>query len=740
MGHVNEIYLMRQDYLTRNWEYTYCHHSEFKYEILQNITYLYRSGNSKKKVSYNNCIIMADTETSRNTIKKSKNVTRLPSGYTARDNHVCAWTISIRAFELNICTLWGHKPSTFCDTLAEIIKQLDGDITLVYFHNMAYDYTFLRRFMFKKFGKPIKALNIKPHYPLFLRFANGLEIRDSLILAQKSLDMWAKDLKVPHQKAVGKWNYKKYRSQKAKYNKNELEYIEHDTLAGVECLNATMNSLKKNVFSMPYTSTGIIRYDIRKIGLDNGANDLFKLIAPTYEQYIKLTKLFHGGYVHANRFYIDTLITELEHGLVECYDFASSYPFCMLVFKYPMERFTPIPDMKLSEIAEKGKNTAYMFKWIGYKVKLRNPNISNPSLQFSKCVKNTCINPVLDNGRILECDYLEIYMNEIDAEVIVKQYTAQKSVCVEVEAAYKDYLPRWFTDYVFGLFKAKCELKYEENREVDYAISKTRVNGCFGLTSQKSLAEEIIEDYETTDCTEAYKSQYADLEEKEREVMERKDYEKYLKRKNNVLPYFWGCWITSYAFRNLFTLSECVLPEDQGGLLLYNDTDSGYAIGWDKDKIKAYNDKCLELLRANGYDSVNIKGHTFTLGVAEHEGLKDEYSEFKVMGAKRYAGRCKKDNEIHITVAGVPKHTGAACLNNDLNNFTDGFKFDGRKTGKLMHTYFYNDIWEDQDGNESADSIDLSPCSYKLDSTDKYDYDYLFSEEIEMESLFYEYF
>ena len=60
---------------------------------------------------------------------------------------------------------------------------------------------------------------------------------------------------------------------------------------------------------------------------------------------------------------------------------------------------------------------------------------------------------MLDNGRILEADYLEIYLNEIDLEVIADQYDFEGHLCVEVETALKGYLPRWFTDYVFSLFK-----------------------------------------------------------------------------------------------------------------------------------------------------------------------------------------------------------------------------------------------------------------------------------------------
>lgn len=115
----------------------------------------------------------------------------------------------------------------------------------------------------------------------------------------------------------------------------------------------------------------------------------------------------------------------------------------------------------------------------------------------------------------------------------------------------------------------------------------------------------------------------------------------------------------------------------------------------------------------------------YWLGIAEFDG---SYYEFKVQGAKRYCGRSVDDNELHITVAGVPKKNGAKCLNDDINKFTKGFIFDGNITGKLTHTYIYiDDIYIDKYGNETGDSVDLTKCDYLLDSVevpnwDKFDY------------------
>lgn len=722
-----ELYALRQDYLQNNAPYRFLHHDEFNYDFLDNIMYCKRSGRGNNK-TYNDCIIMFDTETSRKKLKLSRQVSKLPSGLKSRENHVVAWTISIHAFDLNLVTLWGHKPSTLIETMKKIHDAMKGEITIFFAHNLPYDHFFLRRFMYKEWGIPEQQLNIKPYYPLYLEFANGIQIRDSLILAQRSLEKWAEDLNVEHQKAVGKWNYSKFRSQNETYNQDELQYIEFDTLAGVECIDKTMQMIHKRIFSLPFTSTGIIRDLLFQIAKAHNAKELFLRIAPTFEQYEKLVQMFHGGYVHANRFFIDTLIDNL----VQCFDFTSSYPFCMLVYKYPMEKFSKLPDQQIDDILKSADTNAFMFKLIGYKAKLREPDHVMPALQFSKCCEGTVINPILDNGRILECDYFEIYINEIDLEVINEQYKFEGSICVEVESAAKDYLPRWFTDFVFNLFKEKCELSLGDD-EISYILKKHQINGCYGMTVQKSIKDVIKEDYETLDASEVYKIERPE-DHAERRKEHKKEYEKYLKKRTSILSYAWGVWVTSYAFRNVHTLNKCVKPEDKGGLLLYNDTDSAYACNWDLDKIASYNENCLSLLQANNYDSVKIGDKTFTLGIAEHKPLKDDYTEFKTMGAKRYCGRCKADNKIHLTVAGVPKKPGAETLKDDINNFRKGWIFKGTETGKKQHIYFTSEIYVDAEGNETADSIDLLPGDYELDATLKYNLEDLFSEEVEVQT------
>ena len=673
----------------------------FDYSCLSRIRAIKKAGRGTHDL-YNDIIIMADTETS----KKRENVITYKKGkklMEVYDNHVVAFTVSLRAYGLNIATLYGHKPSELVECLEKIHSSMSGEKTLIYFHNLSYDYTFERKFMFRKWGFPESVLNVKSHEPIFIRFANGIEFRDSLILFQRSLDKVGKDFNVEHQKASGKWDYERLRNQSDEFNQDELEYIEHDTLCGVEALDAMKTALHKHIYSMPYTATGIPREQTQLRGRRHQAKALFNKIVASYEQYIKLTKVFHGGYTHANRHFIGAVL----RGLIKCYDFKSSYPYVLLSEKYPMQAFMPHKNCKLDYILRNSEQYAWMFKLIVLNPRLKNDDIPMPMLQRSKCVQT--VDEVEDNGRILMASYVEIYLNEIDASIYTEQYDDDGHICVEVECAKKGYLPRWFTDYIFELFVQKEELEGVD--EILRMLKKSELNSCYGMCVQRYISGEIEEDYETGEYTVKEMN----------EEKERKEYAKTIKKPTKILPYQWGVWCTSYAMRNLFTLGKMATRNFER-LCIYSDTDSGYFDNPDEDAIALYNEGVKEKLRANGYGPVNKDGKEVWLGIAEHKGAKDEYTEFITVGAKRYCGRNVADGELHITVAGVPK-AGVKVLTK-IEDFKKGLIFPGSITNKKTHTYKYvEDIYVDEYGNETGDSIDLSQCDYILDDTDVYDWE-----------------
>ena len=694
----SQLYKIREKYFQK-WRYKMCYWEDFDYDRLSNIMYIKRAGRNDND-TYNDCIIMFDTETS----KKDPD--------TIGANHVVAFTVSIRAFNKNLVTLWGRRPDHLVKCLIKIHESMYGQNTIFYCHNYAYDYVFIRKFLMQALGTPLKVLNVKSHYPIFMIFKNGMMIKDSLILAQKSLERWANDLEVEHKKAVGKWDYLKIRNQDEDFSKDELLYIENDTLAGVECLQKTMDGLGKRIYSIPYTATGIIREQVYEEGKANQAHKNFVAVSPSFEVYEILEQTFHGGFTHANRYFVNYTI----EGTISCYDFNSSYPYVILSERFPVDKFAPWHDCSAKDILDSAENYAFIFKLILFRFEVKNLREPMPMLQYYKLVNS--YNCVIDNGRVLQGDYAEIYLTEQDLKIFIEQYRAEKHSCVDVYYSRKDYLPRWFTDLVFKLYKDKTYLKGGD--PVEYMLAKGKVNSCFGMTVQKAIQENIIEDFDTGIYS------ISNLNPKTgEEVSREKLYEKYLNNRNKVLPYQWGIWITAYAFYNLFQLGKCA------GTWLYSDTDSCYGMEWDLLKVEDYNQKVREKLLKNGYGPITFKGKEYLIGAAVLDG---EYSQFRMQGAKRYAGRSLKDGQLHITVAGVPKR-GAIALNNDINLFSPGFIFPGSVTGKQQHTYFYVDeSYTDKNGNITGDSIDLSPCDYLLDSIEISDWDSLFLEEIEVQT------
>ena len=679
----------------KDLKYEMMHWQQFDYAALHMIRGIKRPGNQKNSLPVNDCWIMADTETS----KAHRNEKDNAGKYIPVYNYIVAWTISIRAYHTNIVTLYGHRPDTMVECLGMIQKNLHARRTYVFFHNLSYDYVFIRRFLYKEWGDPIKQLNTKPHYPVLVEFANGIILRDSLILAQRRLEKWAEDMGSEHLKAVGSWDYDRIRRQGEEFTEAEKTYIEHDTLAGVESLDIMADRINKTIATLPYTATGIPREQMRKRGKEHDAHERFTQIAPTAEEQQLLELVYHGGFTHGNRFYIGDVMDN-----VSCYDFSSSYPYCLLAFKYPASKFSYHGTCSVREILDHSDTYAFFFKLTLTNVDLKDPAFPMPALQLSKCIK--CINPITDNGRIVAADLVVLWVNEIDLQIISATYQWDDSICTDCRFTTKDYLPRWFTDFVFECYEKKSRGKGGD--PVEYNLLKMRINSLYGMCCQKPCKPDIVEDYESGD----FITQEINFEEK---------YNKYVSNRGSVLPFTAGVWCTSYAMYNLFQLGQCA------GTWIYSDTDSCYGQDWDKKKLDKYNRGCGEKLAANGYMPVVINGREYIPGVAEFDG---SYTEFITLGSKRYCGRSAKDGTLHITVAGVPKK-GAEQLNDDITNFRMGMIFKGEQTGKLMHCYIFNDrIEQDENGNLFADSVDLNPCDYLLDQTDRFTLEELLTEEI----------
>ena len=643
------------------------------------------------RVTYPELIIMADTETSR---KRS-----------GTDGHVCAWSVAFRACSRNLCTLYGQRPREFAEMMEKLVQTLPANEIYVYWYNMSYDWVFVRKFMFERFGFPTDQLNTKPLYPLYIKFGNGLVFKDALILGQRSLQKWADDLQVEHRKAMGFWDYEKIRNQDDELTEDELIYIENDVLAGVECLDITMQQIKKNIGSIPYTATGIVRGECRDISKRNRGRDWFLGIQnEEYEVQKMLEKCFHGGFTHNNRYYMGEILGAI------CKDFSSSYPFEMCARMYPSERFWKMEDpVDASKILKNKDTYAFVFRVYCRNVKLADPRDPMPSLQYSHKLKS--LNAVVDNGRILQADAIETYMTEMDFELFIYQYDFDfESLYIDdCYASRKDYLPRWFTDYVFERYRLKCELKHSD--PVLYQIEKAKLNSLFGMSAQRPCKEQIIEDYAT--------GVYSIDEDYDEEAQ----YKKWRDGRSSFLPYSIGVWVTAYAMSDLFALGRCVAPD---GIWLYSDTDSVYATAFDDKKLALFNERRKQMLIDRGYCPIEMGKDVFTLGEATTDGI---YDQFMALHSKCYVTHSEKKG-LQITVAGVPKK-GVEALEGDIKRFKVGFIFPGSISGKLQHEHhFIDEIYIDENGNETGDSILLGPCDYMIKPQDDVDLDDFTGEEV----------
>lgn len=690
-----------KQYLLLHSQYKILFYTDFDFSILKKIYTTYKR-TAEGNVPANEVVIMADTET-------SKDPAHLGETYA---NHVVAWTISIRAAGVNIVTLYGTRPREHIEAIEKIHQAMRGRITYIFYHNLAYDWVFLRAFYFERFGYPEKQLNTKPHYPISIEFSNGIILRDSLVLAQRSLERWANDLNVYHKKVVNEWDYNKVRNQGGSFSPEELEYIEHDTLAGVECIDAFRMTLGKTVATLPYTATGIVREHFRKVAKrrENRGRQWFLRQALDYE-FVRFSEdVYHGGYSHANRYLKNTNIDEIftDGQQVQCYDITSSYPFALISEKYPAECFRPVMDCKPEKILKESSNYAYMFVFCAFDIKLKDPFFPMPYLQYSKTYRT--INELTDNGRIVQADYVEIPICDVDLKILAQYYTWNEkyTVCENVICACKEYLPRWFTDFIFKLFEEKTQLKGGD--AVLYALAKSKLNSCYGMCCQHVMQNDILEDYETGDYQTTLQQSEA-------------DYQKYLDNKNTFLPYQIGIYCTAYACKNLFEIGECL--KDMRNWL-YSDTDSVFGYAWNKRKLNDYNTKRIKLMKQRGYQGVEHNGRLYHLGIVE---LDKECREFKTIHSKCYCYRDDRTGELKITVAGVPKK-GAVCLDNNIDNFKVGFVFPGTVTGKLTHTYIFDKIHIDRNGNEIADSIDLSPCDYLINDVNSISWKELITDDI----------
>lgn len=571
-------------------------------------------------------------------------------------------------------TIYGRTWDEFTDMINSIVDALtDGERLLIFVHNLSYEWQWLR--------DPAILGNVLDEESVFMvesrmvlkfqAFAGRLDFHCSYLHSNMSLDEWTDKLQVEHGKLSGdEYDYSKQRFSWTPMTEKELEYCFNDVQGLVECVYKEMRVDGDNLYSLPLTSTGYVRRDIKKAIRLLPHNYITKLL-PCYTTYRLLREAFRGGNTHASRFYANRRVD----GDIWCMDIASSYPNVMLNQMYPVTPFHEIErdhltiDHILGLVA---KGRAVIMRLALWNVRLRDEFWPVPYLAREKC--RNIVNADYDNGRIIRADYLEVTVTDIDLQILIQEYEFEleenldgSRVVLYAEFASYGYLPYAIRDVIREYFTLKTTLKGDEAQKIYYDKAKAKLNSIYGMTAQNPV--KLDEVYRAGDYLTGvrYKENGEQMFISQVEAdLQAIDLYKFAHEQNiekSTMPYQWGVWCCAWARKMLEDAIEIC-----GTDFLYCDTDSVYYIG-DHD-FSGYNKQRMKDSLKNRAYADDSKGKRHYTGVLETD---KHMTSFKSMGAKKYA-YIADDGKLHITIAGVSKSKGA-------DELTDYAKEYGLKDG-----------------------------------------------------------
>lgn len=567
-------------------------------------------------------------------------------------------------------TVIGRTWDEFLDLQKRIKDVLPEDRWLVvYVHNLSYEFQFLKG-IYSFYPDDVFA--VASRKVVKADMWGCFEFRCSYKLTNMSLKQFTSKMMVKHQKLSGEeFDYGVKRYPWTELTDEELEYCINDVLGLVEAVNALMARDGDTLQTIPLTSTGYVRRNAKRALKDGSVHHNFVYsILPDIETYRALREAFRGGNTHANRYYAGDIVENVHSA-----DRSSSYPAVMCNCEFPMSAFTPIlpkdlnPDYISRCITIRHK--ALLLR-IGIKnLRLRDPFWGCPYLSKDKCRNIHKAVDTEDNGRILEAEYLETTITDIDLKIIMEEYKGEIIFLQGWYASYKK-LPQALINEVIKYYKDKTELKGVAGQEIFYDKAKALLNSLYGMMAQDPVKHNLI-----------FK-QVGDWEEDtsltDEEILGKSN-------QRAFLAYQWGVWVTAHS-RDALERGIRLVHDTEGADFVYCDTDSVKYTGtvdWTD-----YNADRVAECRDSGSYATDPKGITHYMGVFETEDLKDTgfaYRYFKTLGAKKYAYVEREGEGVRCTIAGVNKKKGGKELDKHggLSAFAEGFVF--REAGGTQAVY-----------------------------------------------------
>lgn len=619
------------------------------------------------------------------------------------------------------------------ESVKEKEKLSQNPLLVIWVHNLAYEFTFISGiYPFKNeecFFRDVRK-------PIYCRMMDSFELRCSYIQTNLSLSALCKQCGVPEKLSGQKYDYDKIRFPWTELTEFEQEYCTRDVESLVQCMKYRVQRSGDTLVTVPLTSTGYVRRECKEALSGEYLN--VRELKPLEKEYRLLRNAFRGGNTHANRAYVGRIVED-----VYSYDISSSYPTQQLTQLFPMSPFKwLLLDQKTSRERIKkvytyiGLNYAVIGRYKFKQLRLKNPAEPIPYISLSRC---DALRASLDNGRILECEYLEIALTEIDLKIIMEQYTFSEIDITECMVSQKGFLPVAYRHVIQDYYNKKTKLKGDDSEEglYIYLKSKNMLNSVYGMSATDPIHNDVFYDPDHQSNKEHdgeyYTSDYSDFTSEE--IAKR--------LKNAAFPYSWGVYTTAYARKQLQDAIRLA-----GDRIVYCDTDSVKLIGPfpELDKLNASLRRKAEQQLAYADDKNGIRHY---IGIFEQDA---HYDRFITQGAKRYA--FEKNGKLGVTVAGVStkvnEKTGIPFAVEELKsleNFKpDRFDDDGNLIEKGMiwslaggTMSVYNDtddiVYTDpESGNKVhiTKNVSIIPTTYEM--TYAKDYRLLLEKDIQLYS------
>ena len=594
-------------------------------------------------------------------------------------------------FQLEEYTIKGRTWDEFFSFLTVLVDAADrirkennlsvNPLLIVWVHNLSYEWQFLSGlYNFQNdecFFRDVRK-------PIYCRMFDTFELRCSYIQTNMSLAALCKQTGVKQKLSGQKYDYDKVRYPWTELSDFEQEYTTVDVESLVQAMKYRVSRAGDTLQTVPLTSTGYVRRECKE-ALKDQFLDL-RAMKPGEKEYRLLRKAFRGGNTHANRYYVNQILED-----VYSYDISSSYPTQQLTKLFPIKPFRWL--LINQKTALRRVERVFQFIGLGYAVvgtyqfknmRLKNHREPIPYISLSRCQAmgddNTDL--IVDNGRVLECAYMEISLTEIDLSIVLDQYTFDSMDVMEAMISQKDYLPQAYRAVIQEYYNKKTALKGDDTEDGKYMYTKSKnmLNAVYGMSATDPVHQEIF--YKDGDYQV---SSYEDFNQDELLKL----------LKNASFPYQWGVYTTAYARKQLQDAIK--LCSDR---IVYCDTDSVKVLG--NIDLTGLNSKLKETAVQMKAYADDMNGNRHYIGMFESDG---HYDQFITQGAKRYA--FIENGHMGITVAGVSKKinedTGIPFAVEELktlDRFRVGMKW--KKAGGSISVY-----------NDNADFNLVDPATGK---------------------------